>query len=313
MADSKTFPDLFNRAAALLNERRFEEGLEVWNEMDQLFPRQPGVLINKAYTLCQLNRKDDAVFPLMKVLALDPSNDHALSQLKSISPLVATLFANVSSDMATMKRMKGIGFVPESIVDVGAYDGSWIRQAKTVFPESHCTLIDPLEENEAKLRAFCSEHGSSNHYIKALLSDSEKEVDFYISDASNKTGSTLYRENTNIKQSPHKLTTRTLDQVLSADRRYDFIKLDVQGAEIDVLRGGSETLKHTEFIFMEMALLEYNTGAPLMTETVQFMDQIGFRCIDVADVMRYVWTFPAQINLLFIRKGSSFLPESFNL
>jgi len=311
MSESKKYPMLFNRAGALLGERRFEEALKVWDEIDRLYPHQPDVQLNKIHTLFQLNRKHEATLALVKLLAYEPSNVQAMKHLKEISPIIALSFENISRDVNTLMRLKKIGFAPETIVDVGAYDGHWARFAIRVFPESYFILIDPLEENAAKLNAFCEKNGPNAEYIKALLSDSEKEVDFYVSNVANKTGSTLYPENSNIEQLPVKMPALPLDQVLGGNRRYDFIKLDVQGAEIDILRGSTETLKNTEFIFMEVAMLNYNAGAPLMAETVQFMDGIGFQCIDVGEVLRHTWTFPAQMNLLFIRKGSRFLPKSF--
>jgi FkbM family methyltransferase len=53
---------------------------------------------------------------------------------------------------------------------------------------------------------------------------------------------------------------RRLDDVLAEmpGREFDLLKIDVQGAEIDVLRGAGRTLAGVEAIVIELSLLEYN-------------------------------------------------------
>ena len=46
-------------------------------------------------------------------------------------------------------------------------------------------------------------------------------------------------------------------------RSYDFIKMDVQGAEKLVLQGGQHTLRRTAAVVMELAVTQYNRNAPL--------------------------------------------------
>jgi hypothetical protein len=47
-------------------------------------------------------------------------------------------------------------------------------------------------------------------------------------------------------------------------------------AELECLRGGEATLAMAEVVQLEVALLNYNEGAPLAAETIAFMDGHGF-------------------------------------
>jgi hypothetical protein len=59
------------------------------------------------------------------------------------------------------------------------------------------------------------------------------------------------------------------------------IKMDVQGAELDVLKGAVETLKSVNHIILELQVVEYNKGAPLKDAVIEYMDSIGFDCLGI--------------------------------
>ena len=54
------------------------------------------------------------------------------------------------------------------------------------------------------------------------------------------------------------------------------IKLDTQGSEIDILKGGKNLVNRSSVIILEVSFIEYNEGAPLAEEVLSFMNEIGF-------------------------------------
>jgi hypothetical protein len=78
--------------------------------------------------------------------------------------------------------------------------------------------------------------------------------------------------------------THRLDDVLS-ERTAHFIKADVQGAELEVLGGGLETLSTAVVVELEAAFVELYTGQPLFGDVQVFMREHGFvlhKMIEVA-------------------------------
>jgi len=75
--------------------------------------------------------------------------------------------------------------------------------------------------------------------------------------------------------------TKTLDDVVK-ERGFpppDFIKIDVQGCEVDILKGATETLKTVKDLVVELQHSEYNKGAPQVQESLPFIESLGFKCV----------------------------------
>ena len=103
------------------------------------------------------------------------------------------------------------------------------------------------------------------------------------------------------------LSMTTLDEITrNTDfATADFIKLDVQGAELAVLQGGSNTLRSAEAVLMEVNLLEIYSGVPLFGQTVGFMAERGFQVYDICTFFRRpldnaLW----QTDVIFVRSSS---------
>jgi FkbM family methyltransferase len=127
------------------------------------------------------------------------------------------------------------------------------------------------------------------------------------------TGSSMFAETSNVERKELHLITQTLDDVardLAAGSGNLFLKIAVQGAELNVLRGGMSTLARAGLVQLEVAMLKYNKGAPLLPEVVGFMADRDFYPIEVSGFSRPRDQL-LQIDMLFAPKGSQLRPESF--
>ncbi len=190
---------------------------------------------------------------------------------------------------------------PTSCLDIGAHVGMWHNHARLHWPDAYFFLIEG--------NAACAEQlamtGASMRI--ALLSDSEKEVDFWTrKDAPTCTGSSYFRELTPFYSDENAISTKTmtrrLDDVVDG-QPFQLIKLDVQGSELEVLRGGMATLNAAKAVVMELAVTPYNEGAPLMHEVMKFMTDNGFRMAEVlGDITRCIPPHDLiQQDCLFLR------------
>lgn len=209
-------------------------------------------------------------------------------------------------------RLRNLGFAPTGILDVGAYEGDFCRTAKQIFKEAHVLMIDALAEKAPALEAVCRELGNAE-YLIAMLGDQEMSAgSFFVAKTDTrpdlvKTGSSKYRENSNFPMEQRQLPQRTLASILGERRlSWQLLKLDVQGAELDVVRGLGDYLSQVEVILTEMSLVEYNRGAPLMDAMLSEFRRMGFVLFDILEEHRTRDGSLLQVDGVFVRPDSRF-------
>jgi len=197
-----------------------------------------------------------------------------------------------------------MGFRPNGIVDVGAYEGTWTRTIAEIFPRIPILMIEAQAEKKQFLDSVRADVPSVD-YALCLLGDKDGVgANFNVME----TGSSIYSENSDAPRHQRQLTMRTLDSVLQERPQLSeplFIKLDVQGAELDVLRGGQTAMRSSEVVQLEVALMNYNAGAPEAIDVFNFMADHGFVMYDICGFIRPTPSYLVQIDVLFVRKDST--------
>jgi len=212
-------------------------------------------------------------------------------------------------------RLRDLGFAPTSVLDVVAYEGNFSRGARQIFREAYILMIDALAEKGPELADICREVGNADCLI-AMLGDREMDASsFFVVNAEIvtdliKTGSSKFKENSNFPIEERTLPQRTLGSVLAdRDQTFQLLKLDVQGAELDVLRGLGHHLSKVEVILMEISLVNYNKGAPLIDVVLSELSGMGFVVYDIVEERRDLGGRLLQIDGLFVRPTSRFRPQ----
>lgn len=145
---------------------------------------------------------------------------------------------------------------PDScVVDVGAHRGGFVRAALELAPRGRHRAFEPIPELAARLRARFP--GVEVHEL--ALSDRAGEVPFHcvvpVLGLSGLRRTALVPAGAEVRL----LTVRTarLDDVLPPGARVDILKVDVEGAELEVLRGARGLLRRCR----PHVIFEYEPGA----------------------------------------------------
>ena len=190
-------------------------------------------------------------------------------------------------------------FTPNRILDVGANVGQFYTQAKNTWPESYIFSIEANPD--------CEEHIKELHtnYKICLLSKDKNEYKYYKRKTPplQATGNSIYREMTNYFNENQveevNYNAFTLDELFS-EEEFDLIKIDTQGSELDIMKGGPDLVSKAKGVLLEINLgMPYNQDAPGANEVFQYMEDIGFERKDIIEEHnKNAW--PHQQDIIFI-------------
>ena len=204
---------------------------------------------------------------------------------------------------ACLAAMKQRGFHPQATIDVGAYAGEWTLALRQRFPQTRVLMIEPQAARRKRLQAFTETHDGVEFAPALLGPAAAQSVTFYQAE----TGSSVLRDPGNGSAQPAAMEMTTLDALVRATpfEHADFLKLDVQGYELEVLKGADHVLTSVEAVMMEVNLIAVYEGAPLADEAVSFMAARGFRVYDVCTFFRRPYDYALwQIDMVFVRATS---------
>jgi FkbM family methyltransferase len=176
-----------------------------------------------------------------------------------------------------LKILGSMNVKPKVIYDIGACVLHWTRHAKSVWPDASYYLFDAMEE----CRPYF-EKSQDNYYIVLLSDQDGKELKFY-QHVWEPGGNSYYKETTGRFNENDAIikTSWTLDSVVEYNKLPlpDLIKLDIQGSELDVLRGAQRTISNCTDVILEAQHTDYNEGAPKVEEVIKYMRSIGFELV----------------------------------
>lgn len=191
---------------------------------------------------------------------------------------------------------------PKKALDIGAHTGNFTKQLYYKNPECKIVMVEANRNCEPSLRLL------GKPYDIVALSNKQGFANLYVEKINpTATGASLYKENTEWyaegKYETITVPTDTLDNRNYFDGEpIDLIKIDVQGAELDILKGGEKTMQNTSYTLLELSLLEYNQGAPLIGEVVDKMIEYGFCVVDILEYHSFPQLYSGavfQIDALF--------------
>ena len=206
----------------------------------------------------------------------------------------------------TYRRLAKRGFKPDGIIDVGAYEGGWTRLANSIFGPVPILMVEAQNEKVPALERVIADIPNARLVSAALSDTTGTELTFYEME----TGSSLFAEQSSAVRTKTTVLTQRLDDIASGTGENVFLKIDVQGAELKVLNGGLQTLERCELVQLEVALLQYNEGAPLMAEVIAFMAEMGFHPTELAGLSR-PGDVLVQLDLLFAKHASKLRQDFF--
>jgi FkbM family methyltransferase len=166
-----------------------------------------------------------------------------------------------------------------------------------VWPTARLLLVEPLAEWEGVMREIAAGRGS---FVVAAAGAASGEAELHVHRVL--ALSSLVGDPDPGRTTPRVVDVVSIDAVAGDMPGPLVVKVDVQGGELDVLRGAAETLQRTELVLLETSLVELIPGQSLLHEVVAFMATRGFVVYDVfGGHLRPLDGALAQLDLAFAR------------
>lgn len=165
----------------------------------------------------------------------------------------------------SLTNLRRLGFRPKQIVDCGAYDGTWTRRCKEIFPDARFLCIEPQQAKEPLLRQVRNEVPGMDYVMTLVGKETRDNVPLFV----NETATTLHLLN---RQPNSFASMTTLDALIDSGQAAppQFVKLDVQGHELEVLEGLQKHWAAVELIECELSLLDLQQDIPLFQDMIAY-------------------------------------------
>ncbi len=207
-----------------------------------------------------------------------------------------------------LQQIQRLGWQPATILDVGGAHGSFTRAAHTLFPAARCVMVEPLQEFRAGLEALAQQiPNTSLESVAAGKADGT--ATFHVH--RDWDGSSLYRESEGpqVDGVAREVPMKTLDTLSRGHNLQGpfLLKVDVQGAELDVLSGAATVLPQCDYVLLEVTLFNFFIGGAQFADVVAFMYARGFVPYDVyALLYRPLDDALSQLDLAFVKQDGVF-------
>lgn len=204
-------------------------------------------------------------------------------RLRRVSPLFG-------ADQRFLGRLRRQGFRARVIYDVGASTGVWSETMLGIFPDARCHLFEPLAYHPLFAAALQQRLERVPNLALHAIAVGDRDAEQTIAVAEDGFGSSLNdRGDLPLIRERRSVAVRRLDSYVREQSLEppDIVKIDTQGFEAAVLRGGEETIRHAGALLVETWLeRDYGPGTPLLPEIIAALKPLGLTLVDFGESFR---------------------------
>ncbi|HEY2460735.1 MAG TPA: FkbM family methyltransferase [Candidatus Acidoferrum sp.] len=170
----------------------------------------------------------------------------------------------------------------QTVIDVGASNGSWSKRVMKYFPEANYLLVEAQEAAHGlALKEFKATHGNVD-YALCAAGNRDGQIHF---DADRPLGGAA--SETAFETNDTVIPMRAVDTLVrERDLRGPYLlKLDTHGFEVPILEGAGTVLSQAAMLIIEAYNFTICRGALRFHELCAYLEPRGFRCADIFDLM----------------------------
>jgi FkbM family methyltransferase len=194
---------------------------------------------------------------------------------------------------------------PPLVIDVGANRGQFTLDVVTALPMATVVAYEPLPREAKVFRRIFAD--LPNVELREIALGSRREArDIHVARAADSSSLLPITGTQEMVFPGTEEVDRVAVQVTTLDDELDgvaippgtLLKVDVQGFELEVLRGAGRVLPRIRWLLVEVSFVELYQGQPLAADVMDHVSELGFRLIDTSTPSRFRGR-TIQIDMLF--------------
>lgn len=203
-----------------------------------------------------------------------------------------------------LERLYAVGFQPKTIFDVGAYQGDFSQSCLSIWSNAKVACFEALEHKVLQLQQLASLNSAIQVFPGLLGAEAHEQVPLHQSETASSV--MVEQSNQNFPVTFH--TMRTVDSIVQehfGGHSPDLLKLDVQGYELEVLKGAERSLPNMQVLLAEVNLLDIHQNVPLLADMIAWLDARDWVTYDICGLTRRpldqtLW----QADFIFVPRNS---------
>ena len=199
--------------------------------------------------------------------------------------------------------------IPETIVDIGSNKGQFILLIEKIFPNKIVYSFEPIIEMINKQKKFFK-YKKNITFHNLALGSSICSKEFLITSRMDSSSFLKVASNTNKSKNYSVIEKRdikvsTLDEILLNEIfLYPLlIKMDVQGYELEVLKGAKNLLKKTDYLLLEVSENEMYQNQPTEKIIIEYLKDLNFEIFKANNWLSIKNTNFKQRDILFYKNN----------
>ena len=207
-----------------------------------------------------------------------------LKYYQKIDDAISYLFSSVCDEKKFLKKIFGKKKI--FYIDIGTNEGNFLEYLNSQFKFKKIICFEPIKELANNLKNKFPEVEVNN----SALSNKKTKKKFFEYKISSQ--SSIYKQNDTFKslkelKKIYKIDTVSFDQKFNKNKKIDFCKIDVQGEEMNVLKGMKLNLKkkNIHLIKIEISFLERYQGVKSnFYEIITYLMKFKYHLISISKI-----------------------------
>jgi FkbM family methyltransferase len=176
----------------------------------------------------------------------------------------------------------------KGVISIGAHYGEELEGWMSLGVKDF-VMFEPVGQNYVKLHRIIS--NKKNIHVKLFniaLGNETGRVPIHTESIHQGKSSSILKPKLHLEQYPdiifdgvEMVEIDKLDNIEYDRERYDYMHVDTQGYELEVLKGGKESLKYINEIVCEVYRAELYEGCPMMQMVSDYLLQQGFSLMSI--------------------------------